>query len=174
MATKQTAVNVKEARLIDQWLHTTIASVTWRDLIDFFWKDMKTIAKVVDELDASETYKAIGKAIEDRAHDLVETKCKPEWDRISEEMKPIGERRNELAKRKASNEVGAAWSEEDEKELNDLDKQLSELSNSYQKVTDDANAELNKYKEERINNEPEPAFFLSEKDYKLIGWYCGF
>jgi hypothetical protein len=36
MATKQTAVSIKEARLIDQWLHTSIASVTWRDLIDFF------------------------------------------------------------------------------------------------------------------------------------------
>ena len=130
---------------------------------------MKTIAKIVNALDASDLYKTVGKDIEDKAHELVDTKCKPEWDRISEEMKPIGEKRNELAKKKASKEVGATWDEEDEKALNDLDKQLADLSNSYQKVTDDANAELNAYKEERINQEKSPAFFLSEEDYKLIG-----
>lgn len=129
---------------------------------------MKTIAKIVDELEASETYKTIGKDIEDKAHYLVETKCKPEWNRISEEMKPIGERRNAFAKEKAEASADGRWSEDKEKELQDLDKQLSDLSNEYQKVTDDANAELNQYKEERINNEPAPAFFLSEKDYKLI------
>lgn len=129
---------------------------------------MKTIAKIVDELDASEIYKAVGKDIEDKAHYLVDTKCKPEWNRISGEMKPLGERRNVLAKEKAETPANDQWPEDREKELQDLDKQLSELSNSYQKVTDDANAELNQYKEERINNEPEPAFFLAEKDYKLI------
>jgi hypothetical protein len=64
-------------------------------------------------------------------------------------MKPLGEKRNELAKEKA----GGNWDNEKEEELNNLDKQLSELSESYQKVTTDANAELNEYKEKRINEE---------------------
>ena len=171
MATKQTAVSIKEARLIDQWLHTTIASVTFGDLINFFSEDLKKIGKIVELLEASDTYKAVGTEIETKAHELVETKCKPEWDRISEEMKPLGELRNKLAERKAK---GEEWTDEDEAQLNGLDKEMSDLSNEYQKVTDEANAELNEFKEKRINEEKQPAFFLSEEDYKLIWGYCGF
>ena len=165
MATKQTAVSIKEARLIDQWLHTTIASITFGDLINFFSEDLKEIGKIVELLKASDTYKAIGTEIEAKAHELVETKCKPEWDRISEEMKPLGELRNKLAEKKAK---GEGWTDEDEAQLNGLDKEMSDLSNEYQKVTDEANAELNEFKEKRINEEKQPAFFLSEEEYKLI------
>ena len=167
-------VNVRECRLIDQWLHSTIASATWGDIVNFFHKDITTIFKVTEELNKSELYKAVGWDIEKKAEEIVEAKCKPEWNRISEEMKPLGEKRNELAKKKASTEVGSAWWEEDEKELADLDKQLSDLSNKYQKVTDEANAELNEFKEKRISEEKQPAFFLSEEEYKLIWGYCGF
>jgi len=167
---KQTAISIKEARLIDQWLHTTIASVTFGDLVNLFSNDLKKISKIIELLEASDTYKAIGAEIEAKAHELVETKCKPEWDKISEEMKPIGDKRNELAKEKA----GWNWDNEKEEELVNLDKQLSELSDKYQKVTDEANAELNEFKEKRINEEKQPAFFLNEEEYKLIGGYCGF
>lgn len=163
-------VNVKEARLLDQWLHTTIASVTWRDLINFFEKDISTIAKAVEELDKSELYKTIGTDIENKAKEIVKEKCEPEWNRISEEMKPLGEKRNELGKEKA----WGNWDNEKEEELNNLDKQLSELSESYQKVTTDANAELNEYKEKRINEEQWAAFLLEDYDYDLVGWYVGF
>ena len=171
MATKQTAVSIKEARLIDQWLHTTIASVTFGDLINFFSEDLKKIGKIVELLEASDTYKAVGTEIETKAHELVDTKCRPEWDRISEEMKPLGELRNKLAEKKAK---GEGWTDEDEAQLNGLDKEMSDLSNEYQKVTDEANAELNEFKEKRINEEKQPAFFLNEEEYKLIGGYCGF
>ena len=89
-------------------------------------------------------------------------------------MKPLGERRNELAKKKASTEVGSTWGEEDEKELTDLDKKMSDLSAEYQKVTDDANKELNEYKEKRINEEQGAAFLLDDAEYDLVGWYCWF
>lgn len=171
MATKQTAVSIKEARLIDQWLHTTIASVTFGDLINFFSEDLKKIGKIVELLEASDTYKAVGTEIEAKAHELVDTKCKPEWDRISEEMKPLGDLRNKLAEKKAK---GEGWTDEDEAQLNGLDKEMSDLSNEYQKVTDEANVELNEFKEKRINEEKQPAFFLNEEEYKLIGGYCGF
>lgn len=163
-------VNVKECRLIDQWLHSSIASVTWRDLINFFGQDMPTIAKAVAELDKSELYKTVGWDIEKKAEEIVEAKCKPEWNRISEEMKPLGEKRNELAKEKAE----WNWDNDKEAELNDLDKQLSDLSNEYQKVTDEANAELNEFKEKRINEEQGAAFLLDDAEYDLVGWYCWF
>lgn len=168
---KQTAVSVKEARLIDQWLHTTIASVTFGDIINFFSNDLKKIDKIVSALDGSEVYKIVGWEIEAKAHELVDTKCRPERDKISEEMRPLWELRNKLAEKKAK---GEGWTDEDEAQLNWLDKEMSDLSNEYQKVTDEANAELNEFKEKRINEEKEPAFFLSEEDYKLIGGYCGF
>ena len=167
-------VNVKEARLIDQWLHSSIASATWGDIVNFFHKDITTIFKVSEELEKSELYKTVGGDIEKKAEEIVEAKCKPEWNRISEEMKPLGERRNELAKKKASTEVGSAWWEEDEKELTDLDKKMSDLSAEYQKVTDEANAELNEYKEKRINEEQWAAFLLEDDEYELIRGYCWF
>lgn len=163
-------VSVKEARLLDQWLHTTIASVTWRDLINFLGKDMTTINTAVEELDNSELYKTIGKDIEDKAQELVETKCKPEWDKISEEMKPLGERRNELAKEKAE----WTWSTKQGEELDALDKQLAEMSERYQKITDEANVELNEYKEKRINEEQGAAFILEDAVYDLVGGYVWF
>ena len=138
MATKQIGVNVKEARLLEQWLNTSIASVKWKDLIDFFWKDMKVLAKATDELINSELYKKIWWDIEAKAHEIVEMKCRPEWNRISEEMRPLGEKANELEKEKAS----WTWDDAKEEELNWLHRQLSELSDKYQKVTDDANKEL--------------------------------
>mgnify|MGYP007022392853 CR=1 FL=1 len=49
MKKKQTAVSIKEARLIDQWLHSTIASATWGDVVDFFHKDITTIFKVRED-----------------------------------------------------------------------------------------------------------------------------
>ena len=167
-------VNVKEARLIDQWLHSSIASATWGDIVNFFHKDITTIFKVSEELEKSELYKTVGGDIEKKAEEIVEAKCKPEWNRISEEMKPLGERRNELAKKKASTEVGSAWWEEDEKELTDLDKKMSDLSAEYQKVTDEANAELNEYKEKRIDEEQWAAFLLEDDEYELIRGYCWF
>lgn len=160
------AVNVREARLFEQWLNTTIASVTWRDLINFFSKDMEVIAKAAEELHNSELYTTVGKDIEEKAKELVETKCKPEWDRIAEEMKPLGERRNELAKEKA--EAKEEFPEEKEKELTEIDNKLAELSNEYQKVTDDANKELNEFKEERIAAEQGGCFFLEDDEYALV------
>lgn len=163
-------VNVRECRLIDQWLHSSIASATWGDVINFFHKDITTIFKVTEELNKSELYKTVGWDIEKKAEEIVETKCKPEWNRISEEMKPIGEKRNELAKEKASNN----WDNLKEDELAELDKKMSDLSAEYQKVTDEANAELNEYKEKRINEEQWAAFLLEDDEYELIRGYCWF
>ena len=164
-------VNVKEARLIDQWLHSSIASATWGDIVNFFHKDITTIFKVTEELSKSELYKTVGWDIEKKAEEIVEAKCKPEWNRISEEMKPLGELRNKLAEKKAK---GEGWTDEDEAQLNGLDKEMSDLSAEYQKVTDEANAELNEYKEKRINEEQGAAFLLEDDEYELIRGYCWF
>lgn len=167
-------VNVKECRLIDQWLHTTIASVTWADLIKFLWNDMAIIAKAAEELEKSELYQSVGGDIEKKAEELVETKCKPEWNRISEEMKPLWEERNKLAKEKAETPEDWIWEAEKEEKLNEIDKKMSDLSIEYQKVTDDANAELNEYKEKRINEEQWAAFLLEDDEYTLVWGYCWF
>ena len=167
-------VNVRECRLIEQWLHTTIASATWKDLINFLGKDMATISKIVEELEKSELYKTVGGDIEKKAEELVKTKCKPEWDRISEEMKPLGEERNKLAKEKAEIPEDWVWETEKEERLKEIDKKMSDLSAEYQKVTDEANAELNEYKEKRINEEQWAAFLLEDDEYELIRGYCWF
>ena len=171
MATKKVWVNVKEARLFEQWLNSQVGSTTWKELINFIIYDIDTIVTAWKELEKSELYATVGWDIEKEAKRIVEEKCKPEWNRISDEMKPLGERRNELAKRKSE---GGPWAEREEEELNEIDKKMADLTNEYQKVTDEANAELNEFKNKRIAEEQWAAFFLSEKNYKTIGWYVWF
>lgn len=168
---KQIWVNIKEARLIEQWLKSSLANATWKQLVDFVWEDAKTIFKVNVALNESELYQKVGWEIEKEAERIVKEKCEPEWNRISGEMKPLGELRNKLAEKKAK---GEGWTDEDEAQLNGLDREMSDLSAEYQKVTDDANAELNEFKNKRIDEEQWACFFLTEKEYKTIWKYAGF
>ena len=168
------SVNVKEARLFQQWLHSPIANATWKDLVNFINNDVNIVTKAWKELDNSELYHTVGTDIENKAKEIVETKCKPEWDRISEEMKPLGEERNKLAKEKAELPEDWIWETEKEERLAEIDKKMSDLTNEYQKVTDDANAELNEYKDKRIEEEKWNAFFLEDDEYSLIWKYAWF
>ena len=164
-------VNIKEARLFQQWLNTTIASVTWKDLINFINNDIEVVTKAWKELDNSELYNAVWADIQKKAEELVETKCKPEWNRISEEMKPLWEEANSIEKEKAG---GTELDEEKKARLEEINKKIADLSAEYQKVTDDANAELNEYKDKRISEEEWATFMLEDDEYALIGRYAGF
>lgn len=162
------SISVKEARLLEQRANTTLAWVRWGDILQYE-KDKEVILKAWDELWKSELYKAVWGDIEKKANELVEEKCKPEWNKISEEMKPLGEKANELEKEKA----WWSWDNEKQAELDELHKKMSELSNDYQKVTDDANKELEEYKDKRIEEEQWGCFFLEDDEYETIGAYVG-
>ena len=158
---KQIWVNIREARLLDQ----AIAKNNFRYLtID----EHKLVDKAYKAMKESELYNSIGGKIEKYANELVNTKCVPEWNRISEEMRPLGEERNKLAKEKAEAKEGE-WLEESEAKLAEVDKKIAELNQTYQEITDKANAELNEYKEKLINETEWACFFLDEKCYQLVG-----
>lgn len=161
---KQIWVNLREARLLDQ----AIAKNNFRYLT---LAEHKIMDKAYEAMKESELYNSIWKQIEEYATNLVNTKCVPEWNRISEEMKPLGELRNKLAEKKAK---GEEWTDEDEAQLNGLDKEMSDLSAEYQDITDKANAELNEYKEKILWETEWACFFLSEKDYQFVGELCWF
>lgn len=171
MATKW--VSIKEARLLEQRWHSTIGWAKWEDLVKFIWRDMSVLTKAMDELKNSKIYNAVGKDIETLANKLVDEKCIPEWNRISEEMKPLWDKRNELAKAKAEAKEWE-WTEENENELAEIDKKMAELTDEYQKVTDNANKELTEYKDKRIEEEQWACFLLDEEEYKIVGSYAGF
>lgn len=158
---KQIWVNIREARLLDQ----AIAKNNFRYLtID----EHKLVDKAYKAMKESELYNSIGGKIEKYANKLVNTKCVPEWNRISEEMRPLGEERNKLAKEKAEAKEWE-WLEESEAKLAEVDKKIAELNQTYQEITDKANAELNEYKEKLINETEWACFFLDEKCYQLVG-----
>lgn len=161
---KQIWVNLREARLLDQ----AIAKNNFRYLT---LAEHKIMDKAYEAMKESELYNSIWKKIEAYAAEIVNTKCVPEWNRISEEMKPLGELRNKLAEKKAK---GEEWTDEDEAQLNGLDKEMSDLSAEYQDITDKANAELNEYKEKILWETEWACFFLSEKDYQFVGELCWF
>lgn len=164
---KQIWVNLREARLLDQ----AIAKNNFRYLT---LAEHKIIDKAYEAMKESELYNSIWKKIEDYATNLVNTKCVPEWNRISEEMKPLGEERNKLAKEKAEVPEGWVWETAKEERLNEIDKKMSDLSAEYQGITDKANAELNEYKEKILWETEWACFLLNEKDYQFIGELCWF
>ena len=159
------SVSVKEWRLLQQWLNSTIGWATWTDILNL---DKELFKKAAKALDDSELYQKIWGEIQKKAEEIVKEKCEPEWKRISEEMQPLGELRNKLSEKKAK---GENWTDEDEAQLNWLDKEMADLSAEYQKVTDEANKELNEFKDKRINEEQGWCFILEDDEYEKIGKY---
>lgn len=175
MVKKQVWVNVKETKLIEQFLNSTLASVSWKQLMKFMSKDAELWDKVTEEVRTNELYKTVGDKIVAEANRIVDEKCKPEWDRLSEMMRPLGEERNVLAKEKAeANKEEKAFPEEKANRIEEIDKILSDLSNEYQKVTDGANAQLREFKEKVINETEWVCFFLTEDEYQTIWEYAWF
>lgn len=163
---KKVAVNVREAKLMEQ----AFSKNSFRYLT---LDEHKALDKAYKALKESEVYNKVGWEIQAEAERLVAEKCMPEWNRISEEMKPLGEERNRLAKEKAEAKEWE-WLQESEDKLIEVDKKIADLSSEYQSVTDKANAELNEFKEEKINSTKEACFFLSEEDYQFVGELCWF
>lgn len=162
------SVSVKEARLFEQWANTTLAWVKRWEILQYE-QDKEIILKARKKLWESDLYKEVWWAIEKMAEMIVNTKCKPEWEKISEKMRPLWDERNTLAKEKAENPDW--WTDEKEERVKELDKKMSELTEEYQKVTDEANAELNEYKEKKINEEQWWCFFLEDDEYDIVGRY---
>lgn len=162
------SVSVKEWRLLQQWLNSTIGWTTWVDMLNL---DKELFKKAAKALDDSELYQKIWGEIQKKAEEIVKEKCEPEWKRISEEMQPLGEERNKLAKEKAEVPEDWVWETAKEERLTEIDKQLSDLSAEYQKVTDEANKELNEFKDKRINEEQGWCFILEDNEYDAIGKY---
>ena len=158
MAKKQRWVNVREARLLDQAIQKNSFRYLTLD-------EHKVVDKAYLAMKDSELYKTVWDKVEKEAVRIVEEKCKPEWNRISEEMKPLGELRNKLAEKKAK---GEEWTDENEAQLNGLDKEMADLANTYNEVTTKANAELNEYKEKVIAETEWAAFMLYEDEYQLV------
>ena len=153
-----------------EYIYTTRDDIYIIDL----QKTVKKLEEAYEAMKESELYNSIWKKIEDYATNLVNTKCVPEWNRISEEMKPLWEERNKLAKEKAEVPEDWVWETEKEERLAEVDKKIAELTEEYQSVTDKANAELNEYKEKILGETEWACFFLSEKDYQFVGELCWF
>lgn len=163
MAKKQIWVNVREARLLDQ----AIAKNNFRYLT---LDEHKMVDKAYAAMKDSELYNAVGDKVEAEALRLVETNCKPEWERISKEMRTLWERANALNEQKAAQKD---WTEELETELNDLNKNIAELTGEYNTITDKANAELNEFKEKTIAETEWAAFVLDADVYNFVGGLVG-
>lgn len=129
-------------------------------------KEHEILDWVLEQAKTSELYNKVGKDIEDKANELVKNECEPEWKRISEAMRPLGEKANALEKEKA--EKKDEWTDEKENELADLNKQIADLSNEYNEVTDNANKKLNEFKEERIGQEQGACFLVEDDVYEFV------
>lgn len=162
---KKVAVNIRECKLIDQ----AFAKNSFRYLT---LDEQKTLDKIYKAMKESEVFTKVGGEIQAEGERLVREECIPEWNRISEEMRPLGKERNVLDKEKAADKEN--FPKEKEERLEELNKKLWELTSEYNSVTDKANAKLSVFKEEKINSNKKACFFLSEEDYQFIGELCWF
>lgn len=152
-------VNIKQTKLFMQAINENkfgYLTLKEHEILDWVLEQAKT----------SELYNKVGKDIEDKANELVKNECEPEWKRISEAMRPLGEKANALEKEKA--EKKDEWTDEKENELADLNKQIADLSNEYNEVTDNANKKLNEFKEERIGQEQGACFLVEDDVYEFV------
>lgn len=152
-------VNIKQTKLFMQAINENkfgYLTLKEHEILDWVLEQAKT----------SELYNKVGKDIEDKANELVKNECEPEWKRISEAMRPLGEKANALEKEKA--EKKDEWTDEKENELTDLNKQIADLSNEYNEVTDNANKKLNEFKEERIGQEQGACFLVEDDVYEFV------
>ena len=153
------SVNLRQARIFEQAINQ-----------NKFWylriKDHEALDKVLDLINTNEVYQSVWQSIEEYAQKLVNEKCIKQWDEVSKEMRPLGEEANVLNKEKAE------WKEKrtkkKENRLNELNKELSDLNSKYQKITDSANEELNRFKEEKLWEHEWWIFFLEDEEYDLV------
>lgn len=166
MAKKQMkSVWIKECKLLEQ-------AVKQNSFGYLTLAEHAIVDKAVEGMRASELYNEIWGKIWAEWERLVNEECIPEWNKISEEMRPLWEERNELDKEKAADKDN--FSEEKQKRLDELNVSLSNLMEKYQAVTDAANKKLEEFKENLINENQGGCFFLEDEDYdfvaKFVGW----
>ena len=106
-------------------------------------EEKEVFDKVVKLCRENGLYAKVGEEIEEFARALVESKCKPVWTDIANRMADAGKERDELAKKEEK-------TEEEDKRLEELTTLLSNMNDEYQKVTDDANKELNEFKDKTL------------------------
>lgn len=128
-------------------------------------KEHEVLDNVLEEAEKSELFNKVWKEIEDYATKLVDEECKPQWDSIIESTKPLNEERNELEKKKASEE----WlTEEEDKRYEEVTNLISAAMDEYQKVSDEANKKLEEFKEKTIEENQWACFFVEEDVYELV------
>ena len=156
-------ITIKQSRLFQQAI-----------IENKFWylklKEHEVLDSVLEEMEKSELFNKVGKDIEDYANKLVNEECKPQWDDIIAKMQPLNEERNELEKKKASEEK---LTEEEDKRYEELNNLISASMEEYQRVSDEANKKLEEYKEKLIEENPGACFFVEEDVYNLVDKHTG-
>lgn len=107
--------------------------------------------------------------IEKEANRIVDEECKPKWNELAEEMRKLNEEREELNKKEKK-------TKKDEEKIEELNKVISEKSEEYEKVWQEANVKLNTFKDSLIDEKYKTTycFDLHDSEYDLvnrvIGW----
>lgn len=157
------------------WITIKQAKIFQQSIVENkFWylklKEHEVLDSVLEEVEKSELYNRVGKDIEDYANKLVNEECKPQWDDIIAKMQPLNEERNELEKKKASEE---GLTEEEDKRYEELNNLISASMDEYQKVSETANKKLEEFKEKTIEENPGACFFVEEDVYNLVDKHTG-
>lgn len=114
----------------------------------------------------SELYNEVWWRIQTEADRIVKEECMPQWNELSEKMKPLSPERDALDKEKAADKDN--FPEEKQKRLDELNAELSKLAQEYQAVTDKANERLAKFKDEEIEKAEGWCFFLEDDEYDFV------
>lgn len=132
-------------------------------------KEKEVFDTVYKAIRDNKLFNDVGNIIEKEANRISNEECAPEWKRIGDEMNKLNEERNELDKKEDK-------TEEENDRIKEISDKISELSSEAEKVWQEANIRLNKFKDDLIDGEYKDTncFDLHDKEYDLvnrvIGW----
>lgn len=121
-------------------------------------------------------YNDVGNIIEKEANRIVDEECKPRWNEIAEKMNSLNSEREALEKKQKELAEGKKLSKKDSERLEELNKEISGLSEEYEQIWIQANKKLNEFKDSLIDSKYEhtACFDLHDSEYDLvnrvIGW----
>lgn len=132
-------------------------------------EEKEVFDKVYKAIRDNKLYNSVWDVIEKEANRIVDEECKPRWNELADEMRKLNEEREELNKKEKK-------TKKDEEKIEKLNKAISEKSEEYEKIWQEANAKLNQFKDEYIDGKYKKTycFDLHDSEYDLvnrvIGW----
>lgn len=157
------SVSIRQCRYF-QWLikenHLPYLLNEEKEVFDLVYKTIRD----------NKLYNKVWQTIEDEANRIIAEECQPKWNEIIAELDLNKKDSEDILKKEKELPEWESLSEEDRAKLEEYTQKSKDLVDAYEKVTTEANARLEEFKNNLLDNEYKntKCFDLKNKDYDLI------